>query len=128
MSGAFDRTLNASAKTSRLPCPSSQPYPPPSQRSVAGRYSSQHHERMNHLSAPQRQNRGGERRIITNFAAISDERRQSGLEMLDRFLIHEQAKDGPGETLHGLDGVGFLFKPGKARANHRRPFLVLQRQ
>src|SRR5258708_7054163 len=119
MSGAFDRTLNASTNTSRLPCPSSQPYPPSTPRSLADRYSSQHLKRMNHLSAPQRQNRGGERRIITNFAAISDERRQSGLEMADWFLIHEQAKDAPGETRNRLDGGGFLFEPGKARANHR---------
>src|SRR5271170_5850206 len=98
----FDRTPNASAKTSRPPRLLSQPCPPPSRRSVAGRYSSQHHERMNHLSAPQRQDHGGERPIITNFAAISDERRQSGLEMVDRFLIHKQAKDAPRETLHRL--------------------------
>ena len=83
---------------------------------------------MNHLSASQRQNRGGESRIVPNVAAVSDKRRQSGLEMVDRLLIHEQGEDAPGEALHRLDAGGSLFKPGQARANHRCPFLVLQRQ
>src|SRR5580692_5633325 len=128
MTETFDRTPNASARTSRPLRLLSQPCPPPSRRSVADQCSSEHHERMNHLSASQRQNRGGESRIVPNVAAVSDKRRQSGLEMVDRFLIRKQTENRPGQTLHRLDGGGSLFEPGQTPPNHRCPLLVLQRQ
>jgi len=47
-----------------------------SQEIVADRVSSQHLERMNHLAALQRENRGGESCIIPDVAAVSDDGRQ----------------------------------------------------
>src|SRR5580698_1120406 len=99
MNRVFDRTPNASAKTSPQPHPLSLPYPPPSRRSVADQYSSEHHERMNHLSASQGQNCSGESGIVVNVTAVSDERCQSGFEIVDRLLIREQGEDAPGEAL-----------------------------
>src|ERR1035438_1947735 len=128
MSEAFDRTPNASATTNRPPRLLSQPCPPPSRGSVADPHSSQHLEGMNHLSTLECQDRGGESGIVPNAAAVSDERSQLGLELLDRFFIHEQAENAPGETLHRLDAGGSLLEPAQTGLDHRRPLLILQCQ
>jgi len=60
-------------------------------------------EPMNHLSTLECQDRGGESSIVSNIVAVSDERCQSGLEMLDRLLVHEQAENAPAEALDRLD-------------------------
>src|ERR1035438_3916135 len=95
MSEAFDRTPNVSATTNRPPRLLSQPCPQPSRGSVADPHSSQHLEGMNHLSALECQDGGGESGIVSNVMAVSDERCQSSLEMLDRLLINEQAENAP---------------------------------
>ena len=83
---------------------------------------------MNHLSTLERQDGGGESRIVANVVAVSDERRQLGLEIIDRLLIYEQAENASGETLHRLDAGGPLFEPIQTGLDHRRLFLILQCQ
>jgi hypothetical protein len=98
------------------------------QEIVADRASSQHLEGMNHLAALQREKRSGKGRIVPDIATVSDDRRQSVLELPNRFLVHEQTENAPGDTGNRIDAGGVLPEPRQALFNHVGSLFVLQSQ
>ena len=63
---------------------------------------------MDHLAAPQREKRGGESCIIPYVAAVSHDRRQPVLELLNGLLVYEQAENAPRKAGSRID-AGRLF-------------------
>ena len=64
---------------------------------------------MNHLAALQREKRGGESRIVLDVAAVSHDRRQPVLQLLNGLLVHEQAENAPGKAGNRIDAGRFFL-------------------